>query len=212
MPLPLTTLALVPGESLIWTVHWKGITVGRAELAESERDVRSRFTTDALVKTVVSIEYNLETVLDRTAARAISATEKLVINGETKEAAETFDGASYAIDGRSVLVPGGNPGQTLHSALGVVRAWAAPDAHPGFLFIVHAGQLYRVDVMRPVAEELAGTSTLRVECRVHPEDDKLEAFAVTAWLTADPQRTPIRIEVTNAEAHLTAELIDTTGG
>jgi len=212
MPLAITTLQLVPGESLIWSVHWKGLTIGRAELAVTERDVRSRFTTDALVSTVVSIQYELETVLDRPAARAASATEKLVIDGETKEVAAAFDGASYAIDGRSFAVPGGNPGQTLHSALGALRTWAMPDARPGFLFIVHAGQLYRADVARPVAEELGGTKALRVECRVHPENDRLEPFAVTTWLTADPQRTPIRIEITNAEAKITAELIDTTAG
>jgi hypothetical protein len=191
-------------------VHWKGITVGRAELAVTEREVRSRFTTDTLVSTVVSIQYELETVLDRTAGRAASSTEKLVIDGEIKAAAATFDGASYAIDGRSFAVPGGNPGHTLHSALGALRGWAAPDARPGFLFIVHAGQLYRVDVTRPVADEVAGTNTLRVECRVHPTNDKLAPFAVTTWLTADPLRTPIRIEITNAEAKVTAELLDTT--
>lgn len=211
-PIPLAALVLPPGESLIWSVHWKGLTVGRAEMTVSDGNVRSRFTTDALVSTVVTIRYELETVLDRTAARPIRATEQLVINGETKQVAATFDGASYAIDGRSFAVPGGNLGQTLHTALGALRAWAAPDARPGFLFIVHGGQLYRVDISRPVAEELQGTKTLRVECRVHPDDDKLASFAVTAWLAADPQRTPIRLEVTNAEAHITAELIDTNAG
>jgi len=211
-PLSITNLMLVPGESLIWSVHWKGITVGRAELNVTEQNVRSRFTTDTLVSTVVSIQYDLDTVLDRPAARALAATEKLVFDGETKQVGETFDGASYAIDGRSFELPGGNSGQTIHTALGALRAWAAPDARPGFLFIVHAGQLYRVDVTRPVAEELQGTKTLRVECRIHPQDGKLEPFAVTTWLTDDPKRTPIRLEIINADAHITAELLDTTVG
>lgn len=210
LPLAATSLQLVPGESLIWNVHWKGLTVGRAELAVTEQAVRSRFKTDALASTVVSIQYELDTVLDRTAARAASAVEKLVIDGETTEVAETFDGAGYAVDGRSVPLPGGSPGQTLHSALGVLRAWAQPDAQPGFLVVVHAGQPYRLEVSRPVAEELQGTETLRVACRVHPQDKQLTPFAVTLWLTADPQRTPRRIEITSAEAKITAELIDTT--
>jgi Protein of unknown function (DUF3108) len=214
-PLPVTALALPPGESLIWSVHWKGLTIGRAELSVSDREARSRFKTDALVNTMVSIEYDLATIFDRATARVTSATENLTINGETKQVAETFDGASYAItgdeagDGRSFSVPGGNPGHTLHSALGAIRAWAAPEARPGFLFIVHAGQLARLDVMRPVTEELQGTKTLRVECRVRPGIDKMEPFAVTVWLTADQKRAPIRIEVTNAGEHVTAELIDT---
>lgn len=211
-PLPITALTLPPGESLIWTVHWKGLTVGRAELAVSDFDVRSRFKTDALVSTVVSMQYELETVLDRTAAHATSATENLTIDGEAKQVAETFDGASYAIDGRSFPLPEGNPGHTLHTALGAIRAWATPNARPGFLFIVHGGQPYRLDVARPIAEELQGTQTLRVECRVHPQTDKLEPFAVTVWLTNDPKRTPIRIEITNASEHVTAELLDTTAG
>ena len=216
-PLPVTALALPPGESLIWSVHWKGITIGRAELAVSDREVRSRFKTDALVNTMVSIEYDLATVFDRATARVTSATENLTINGETKQVAETFDGASYAInginsdtagDGRSFSLPDGNPGHTVHSALGAIRAWAAPEARPGFLFIVHAGQLVRLDVMRPITEELQGTKTLRVECRVRPTTDKMEPFAVTVWFTDDQKRTPIRIEITNAGEHVTAELID----
>lgn len=209
LALAVTSLQLDPGESLLWSVHWKGLTVGRAELAVTEQAVRSRFKTDALASTVVSIEYELDTVLDRTAARAASAVEKLVINGETTEVAETFDGAGYAVDGRSVALPGGTSGHTLHSALGALRAWAAPDARPGFLTVVHAGQPYRLDASQPVAEELQGTETLRVACRVLPADKQLTPFAVTLWLTADPKRTPVRIEITSAETKITAELVDT---
>ncbi len=208
-PIAVAALALPPGESLIWEVHWKGLTIGRAELAVSEREARSRFKTDALASAIVSIDYELETVLDRATARANSAAERLAIRGETTQVAETFDGASYAIDDRSFELPGGNPGQTLHSALGAVRAWAQPDARPGFLFIVHAGQLVRLDVARPVAEELQGGRTLRVEGRVQPQDGKHDPFTVTVWLTDDQKRTPIRIEITRAGERITAELIDT---
>jgi len=218
-PLAVAALTLPPGESLLWDVHWKGITIGRAELAVSEREVRSRFKTDMLVSTVVSVQYELETVLDRAAARASSATESLTIDGETKHVVATFDDASYAVNGdgnggeRFFSLPDGNPGHTLHSALGAVRAWAAPDARPGFLFLVHAGQPVRLDVARPVVEALQGTQemkALRIECRVHPQDKKTEPFAVTLWLTDDDKRTPIRIAVTNGSEHIAAELIDTT--
>jgi hypothetical protein len=209
-PLVIAGLALEPGESLIWDVHWKGITIGRAELAVSDREAHSRFKTDALAHAMISIEYELATVLDREAARATSATEKLAIDGDTTQLAETFDGAGYVIDGRSFALPDGNPGQTMLSALGVLRAWARPDAQPGFLYIVHTGQPYRLDVARPIAEELQGTKTLRVACRVHPQDDQREPFAVTLWLTDDPKRTPIRIEITSASQRVTAELIDAT--
>jgi hypothetical protein len=212
-PLAVAALTLPPGESLLWNVHWKGITIGRAELVVSDREVRSRFKTDMLVSTVVSVQHELETVLDRAAARASSATESLAIDGQTKQVVALFDGASYAIDGRFFSLPDGNPGHTLHSALGAVRAWAAPDAHPGFLFIVHAGQLVRLDVARPVVEALEGTQetkALRVECRVHPQASKTEPFAVTLWLTDDDKRTPIRIAVTNGSEHIAAELIDIT--
>jgi hypothetical protein len=209
-PLAIAALALESGESLIWDVHWKGITIGRAELVVSEREVRSRFKTGALASAMVSIEYELETALDRAAARATTATERLAIHGETTLLAVTFDGASYAIDGRSFALPGGNPGQTLHSALGAVRAWAAADARPGFLLIVHAGQLVRLDVARPVAEQLQGTKTLRVDGRVRPQGDNRKPLSVTVWLTDDQKRTPIRIEITAAGERVTAELIDAT--
>jgi hypothetical protein len=179
-------------------------------MAVSDREVRSRFKTDALASAVASIDYELDTVLDRDAARAVSATERLAIHGETTQRIVMFDGASYAIDGRPFEIPGGNPGQSLHSALGVLRAWAQPDAAPGFLFVVHAGRLVRLEVARPVVEELAGTRTLRVDGRVHPADDDHAAFPVTVWLTDDPKRTPIRIEIANAGDRVTAELIATT--
>jgi hypothetical protein len=86
---------------------------------------------------------------------------------------------------------------------------------PGFLFIVHAGQLVRLDVARPVVEALQGTQdtkALRIECRVHPQASKTEPFAVTLWLTDDDKRTPSRIAVTNRSEHIAAELIDTTAG
>ncbi|HET7501250.1 MAG TPA: DUF3108 domain-containing protein [Kofleriaceae bacterium] len=207
-PLAVSALALEPGESLIWDVHWNGVTIGRAELAVSEQAAHSRFSTEGIARAMASVEYELETVLDRAAARPTSASERLRLGGETRQVAETFDGASYAIDGQFAAVPGGNPGQTLHSALGAIRAWAAPDARPGYLFVVHAGQLIRVDVARPIPEELQGTPALRVECRVRLADDQPATISITAWLTRDQKRTPVRIEIRRGNEQITAELID----
>jgi hypothetical protein len=197
-------LRMPAGESLIWSVSLHGLTIGRAELVAGADEIRSRFRTGGLASSVASVRHDLITAVDRAAARAATERETLVVDGETTEVSATFDGTGYAVGGRAHPVPGGV--HTLHTALGVVRAWADRDAGPGYLFVVHAGKLFRLELAQPTAAELAGVRALRVDGRIRPVD-RGDAVAIALWLSADPARLPLRIEIRAEAAQLTAELV-----
>jgi hypothetical protein len=188
---------------MTWNVMAKGFTIGRAELFVDEREVRSRFATSKLVSTFARVRHELVTVLDRGSAR--SATEVVEVDGETSHNQVQFAGSRYSTAERVGTVPDGNLGHTLHSALGTIRAWAHPDAHAGFLYVVHDGDVYRIDVARPFVEELRGTKALRVDCRLRGDVQ----VSVTIWFRASDDRTPLRLEVGGDDVSLTAELLET---
>src|SRR5262245_44588625 len=115
-PLIVRELRLPPGESLIWSVSLHGLTIGRVELVVGPDEVHSRFRTGGLASSVASVRHDLVTGLDRTAARASTEHETLVVDGETTEVSAAFDATGYSVAGRAHAVPGGV--HTLHSALG----------------------------------------------------------------------------------------------
>ena len=196
-------LMLVPGEQLTWNIHAKGLTIGRAEFAVEESVVRSRFETSKLVSTFARARHELATVVDQQGAR--SATELVDVDGEVSRTSVEFRGPRYLSGDKVGTIPDGNVGHTLHSALGVIRAWASPDARAGFLYVVHDGSVYRIDLARPFVEDLRGKRTLRIDCRVRGEVQ----VSVTVWLSAGDDRTPLRFEVSAEGAQLTAELLET---
>ncbi|MDB4954988.1 MAG: hypothetical protein JWO36_2557 [Myxococcales bacterium] len=199
-----TELLLRPSESMIWDVHAQGLTIGRAELVVGTDDVHSRFKTGTLASAFSSVDYELTTVLDRPAARPSSASETLQIDGETKHFEASFDALGYTIDGKTRPAAGV---QTLHSALGWLRAWARPDGHPSSILVVEVGRLYKLDVAQPLAEELDGKKTLRVDGHIAGAADPI---AFTLWLSAGTDRTPLRIVATVGTLRVTAELIETS--
>jgi hypothetical protein len=198
-------LLLVPNETMIWDVHAQGLTIGRAELVVGDTDVHSKFKTGTLASAFSSVHYELTTVLDRAAARPSSATETLEIDGDTKHYEASFDGASYTQGGKARSVPGG--AHTMHSALGWLRAWAQPDAHASSVLVVEAGRLYKLEVAQPMLEDLEGTQTLHIDCRIQGGADPI---AFTIWLGANRDRKPLRIVATVGTLRLIAELIETS--
>ncbi len=200
-------LMLMPGEQWTWTIHAKGFTIARADLAVEEHDgqttVHSRLETGKLVSSFARVRHELATIVDRAGARA--ATELLEVDGETSQTSVEFRGSRYLAGDKAGTIPDGNVGHTLHSALGVIRAWAAPDARAGFLYVVHDGGVYRLDVARPFVEDMHGKPTLRIDCRIRGEVQ----VSVTIWISASEDRTPLRFEIGADDVHLTAELLET---
>jgi hypothetical protein len=190
---------------MVWDVHWKGLTVGRIELAVDADEVHSRFRTGAVASTVTSIDHELATVLDRTGARAASQHEVLAMDGASRTIDAVFDGAGYRIEGQPPQTVKRGQIHTLHSALGTLRAWARPGARPGFLTVLLAGQPIRLELAEPVAESLQDREALRIDGRATGGD---APATVTIWLRAGEDRTPLRIELASEDSRVTAELLD----
>jgi hypothetical protein len=181
-------LLLNPGEAFIWDIQWKGITVARAEMFVDEAEVRSRLATGALASSIAHVKHELVTQLDRANARPRGGEEILVEDDDT----------------RSAPIPNGKLGHSIHTTLGALRAWADPDAKPGYLQVLHLGELYRVDVEQPFVEELQGTPTLKVIGHVRMK----EPATITIWFTADPGRIPMRFEISRDGSKVVAALVD----
>src|SRR3569623_2249113 len=120
-------LLLVPGEHMIYEVHVHGITVGKVEESLGETEVESHFQTDSIAAALATGHHDLSTVLARGNARAVIGSEQLVIGDDAKH----FD-----VDGKN--------GQTVHTALGLLRAWVASDAVAGFMTVQELGHSYRM--------------------------------------------------------------------
>jgi len=194
-------LELPPGESLIWEVRAQGMTIGRAELVVHGDEVHSRFATDDLASMFSRVSYELVTTLDRAAARPIAAAEVVSVDGETTRRSARFAGETYAIDDARGQAPG--IVHTMQSALGWVRGWVREDAPPATLFVIHDGDLYRVDLGMPHLEVFEAQHALRV-------DGRAGSFAVTVWLSTSPAHLPLRIVARHGKLHVTAELVQTS--
>jgi len=201
-PLDVPALVLVPNERLAWEVQLKGMTVGIAELLVGDDDtVQSRFHTTGLAGTVHAVEHVLVTQFDRVAARPVQATEDVVDGGEVMHVETTFDGGRVVAGAHALAVPAGKIGHTLHTALGVVRAWARPGAAAGYVYVVHLGELYELALQQPVAEQLNGVHVLRIDGTIASEN-----LALQLWITDDDRRVPLRIEVISDDVYVVVEL------
>lgn len=177
-------LGLVAGEHWIWDVQVRGFSIGRAELHVAEGEVQSRFRTGALASAVAKIGHDLITIIDRVSARPQTSTERVDFSGKLRQFTTQFAGSTA---------------HSFHTALGAIRAWARPDARAGFLHVVHANQLFRLELARPVMQQ----AMLRVDGHVIGPDVDLD---VTVWL--DAARAPVRIEIRDGDDRVTAELIE----
>jgi hypothetical protein len=185
-PLAAHELLLVAGEHMIYEVHLHGITVGKVELSIGETEVESHFQTDSIAAALATVHHDLSTVLDRGNARAGIGSEQLVIGDEAKH----FD-----IDGKN--------GQTVHTAIGLLRGWVATDATPGFMTVQELGHTYRMTVKRPTVEDLDGAKTFRVDASVNTK----APTTIQIWFATSPDHKPLKFEIVNDDFHVMANLI-----
>lgn len=205
-PAPVLPLLLPVGERMIWDVSAHGMTIGRVELLTGASEVRSSFSTTGIASALASAHHELATQLDRGTARASAMSETVVFDGETSRTEAVLDVGTYAIAGAAHAVPDRQSAHTMHSALGWMRAWAKPGASTAYLFVLHLDKLYRLDVAPPVAEDLNGVKTLRVDCEVRAPN-KSNPVPFSVWLTADPARLPLKLVFDTSSGHITAEMI-----
>jgi hypothetical protein len=205
-PAPALPLLLAPGERMIWDVTAHSMSIGRVELVVGALDVRSSFSTTGLATMFATAHHELATQLDRAAGAPTAMSETLVFDGETDHTEAQLGVGAYQIGAARHEVPQGAPAHTMHSALGWVRSWAKPGAPNSFLFVLHLDRLYRLDVATPIAEDLNGVKTLRVDCEVRAPD-RSDPVPFSVWLTADAQRLPLKLVFDTKSGHITAEMI-----
>lgn len=212
-PLAIPRLFVEPGEHAIWDISAKGFAIARAELAvDASGNETSKLETSLLASSVTSIKHELSTVIDPDGPRPKTAVETLAVDGETTHVEAAFDAAAYVVDGRAVRAPNVH---TLHTALAALRAWVAPEAHGGFLQVLVAGDLYRLEVDQPGLEDLSGAKMFRIHCRIlppppKPGDKDRAPISASIWFSADDARVPMRIEIAGTSGKLVAELIERT--
>jgi len=200
---------LAAGEQTAWNVFYQGVPIGRADLIIDERAAHTTFRTSRAARALTSARFELATALEGGRVRGVR--EALTLGGATERAEAEIDGASYTPpDGEERPVPGGTRLHTLHSALGVVRAWSAERAPaPGYLWLWSGGELYRLDVARPARDDVLGVKALRVDGTVRAPHLP-GAIAVEIWLAANADRTPIRFTLRSGSHLLAAEVYEST--
>jgi len=176
-------LGLAIGDHWIWDVQVRGFSIGRAELIVGEHDVQSRFHTSPLASAVANVSHELITIVDREAGQPLSSTEQLEEGGKARQFSTKLAGTNA---------------HSFHTALGAIRTWARQGAEPGFLRVVHADQMFRIELEAPMAQQ----DQLRVDGRVIGPDADI---ALTIWL--DAARIPVRMEARDGDDRVTAELI-----
>ncbi|MFN0253537.1 MAG: DUF3108 domain-containing protein [Kofleriaceae bacterium] len=208
-PLDASKFVLDGGESFAWNVKFHGVSIGRAEIAVGDQEVRSRFETNALASSFARVKYELVSVIDRNGHRPMGANELAEIEGEATMTNASFDGRSYAIGEPPVShsIPDGNV-HTLHSALGVIRGWAQPQARGGVLHVLVGGKIFKLVLSRPIPEDLHSAPAIKVSGRVAPLEGSGPAISFAMWVTNTPARVPLRVEVNGDGKTITAEMID----
>lgn len=208
-PLDTKNFVLDGGESFAWNVQFQGLSIGRAELAVGDQEVRSRFETNALASSFARVKYELVSVIDRDGHKPMGANESIEADGESTRTSATFDGRSYSVGEPPVThtVPDGNV-HTLQSALGVIRGWAHPSARGGVLHVLVGGKIYKLVLSRPIPEDLYSSPAIKVSGRVSPLEGSGPSISLAMWITNNPARIPLRIEVAGDDKQITAEMID----
>ena len=211
-PQPLAEVAprLTAGEQTTWNVFYQGMPIGRTDLVFDGRVARTGFRTPSrAARVLTNTRFELLTAFDGGHVRGMR--EALTLGGTTERNEAEVDGASYTPpDGEALRVPGGTRLHTLHSALGVVRAWSADRAaQPGYLWVWSSGQLYRLDVARPTRDDVLGLRALRVDGIVRAPHRDGE-ISISVWLAANADRTPIRFTLRTGPHNLAAEVYEST--
>jgi len=178
-----TSSGFSPGERFVYAVRVRGFEIGSANIAvaDSGAEIKSHFGTSMLAQAVTSISHDLTTSLD--GVKPTLGAERLSIDGKTRQFATDFTGTSS---------------HSIHTAIGVVRAWAQLGAAAGFLHVVVGDQMVRVELSEPSG----GKDWLRVDGKLVGLDSPA---TFTCWL--DTAHVITRIEIRSDGEQVTADLV-----
>lgn len=206
--LALTAPQLLRGEEMAWDVFWQGMQVGHAELVTGVGEIRASFRTGRLASAIANVSYEMTTVFERDRAR--TTTEILSRSSTNRRIDAELGASSFTLRGQVPRrTPDGQPLHTLTSALAIIRTWSQATAPQGYLWLVHGGELYRLDAFSPVKDEALGKQALRVDAVVRALDRSVN-LDVSIWLARDANRTPLRFVVAEGGDRVSAELVEST--
>ncbi|HUS27158.1 MAG TPA: hypothetical protein VMZ53_01580 [Kofleriaceae bacterium] len=174
-------LGFSPGEHLIWEVQARGMAIGRLELDVADDAITSKFATNRVVSAFAKVDHELITLLDQGAP--VSSSERLDFDGELRQTTVNLSHSKL---------------HSLHTALGLIRAWAHDGAHPGFASVAFMDQRFKLQLEQPATDG----DLLRVDAHITGDDTSI---GITMWL--DAEHRPVRIEIRANDERVTAELI-----
>jgi hypothetical protein len=198
-----TTPFGVPGESMVYRVALRGLTVGRVEVAVGREGlvdghraiiVKSHGHSDGLVAMVTDLVWDLTTTLDLDHTAPID---------EIEESWSTFDGHQQH-DRRERTWSDGDHRHNLHSAIGALRAWHSEREQHRQVDMKIDQLRFGVDIWEASHEFLDAFAKPSV--RYDGIADSRFAFSI--WLSDDASRVPLRARADTEWGRITVELVE----
>jgi hypothetical protein len=180
-PISVAASGFAVGERFVYAVRVRGFSIGTAEVTAGTTEIHSTFATSMLAGAFSSVHDDLVTTLD--GARPATSVEHIELDGKKRTVNTTYTGTDS---------------HSLHTAFGLVRAWAAIGAAPGYIHVTVPDHVLRVELGEPSG----GKDWLRVDGKIVGLDDPAR---FTVWL--DRRRTITRVEVRSAGDTVTADLV-----
>ena len=193
-----------PGESAGWSVHLRGISVGKVNLAAnpggaSELNVDARFRPNRF-------------------ARQFS---NLRVSAQSR-----FDAAGWLLEATETMGPGGShtrrvarDKQTIHSPLsllGMLRSATVGQAIESAVLQV-ADTRYRVEMVAPTNDLLGERNVIRIDLAItqlskkkrqrNRSPKRVQTFAATVWISRDHRSTLLRVDLEMKRSRVIAKSI-----
>jgi hypothetical protein len=197
---PLGAPFLVPGESMIYEVTFRGMRVGRVQVAVgkpgfvNERSaiiIKSAGETDGLLSLIGDLDWNLETTLDMEKGTPIKTVEHAVVTLAGKT--ETTDRTREESDTHSI-----------HSAAVILRGWhSLPAQEASFEMRIDAAH---VDVtLHEAAREFLDVAD---KPAVRYDGVARSKFPFKLWFSDDAARVPLLLRTATKWGNIVVELVE----
>ncbi len=180
-PIVVASLGFAAGEQLTYMVRVRGFTLGSATFTATDTTITSHFATSMLAQAFAKVEHDLTTTI--AGGRPLTGQERLELDGKARQFTTDYANSTS---------------HSIHSAIGAVRTWAKLGATAGFMNVVVADKVVRVEL----AEPSGGKNWLRVDGKLVGLDTPA---SFTCWL--DDAHVITRIEIRADGEQVTADLV-----
>jgi hypothetical protein len=195
---PLGTPLVVPGETMVFEISFRGLRVARVQVAVGQPGwvggrraiiVKSHGETDGLVAMLGGLDWLLETTIDLERGTPIESREHATI---------TFRGKTENSDEHRT-----DDTHTIHSAVTALRGWrSSPDQH-GQIELRIADARISLDV-HEAGRDFIDKPAVRYEGVARGK------FPFKIWLSDDTARVPLRMQTSTKWGAIAIELVEYT--